>query len=98
MAAKKINKKASTPAKTTKKATAPAKTSSRGNEGADTTDYQYFIRGREAYVRVPSGDVFGPYPISSAAGRTALRSEASGAMYRFGQFLRGGGGPLNRGK
>jgi hypothetical protein len=86
------------PAKKAPAKKAPAKTPSRGEEGADTTNHQYFIRGKEAYVRMPSGDVFGPYSLSSAAGRTALRSEASGAMYRFGQFLRGGGGPLNRGK
>lgn len=66
--------------------------------GEDSGNTEYFLKNGKAYVRVASGDVFGPYSIRSAAGRTALGSEVAGAISRAGSTLRGGGGLLGRGK
>jgi len=57
---------------------------------ASESDTEYFLRQRQAYVRVPSGDVMGPYPLKSAAGKTALKSEITNAIGRTGSRIRSG--------
>ena len=65
---------------------------------------EYFIRGGKAYVRVQSGDVFGPYDKGTAAYKTAIKDSMTGRTVEFGtrstlegmkSFMRGGG--LRRG-
>ena len=79
------------PAKKAPAKKAPAKKVSGGNDDREDVD-QYFMRQGKAYVRVPSGDTFGPYNLTSAAGRTAVKSEIASMFGRFG------GGLTNRGK
>ena len=86
--------KKSAPAKKAAPAKKPVSKKPAGEENGN----EYFIKNQKAYVRVASGDIFGPYPLRSAAGRTALGSEVAGAIGRAASTLRGGGGLLNRGK
>jgi hypothetical protein len=71
------------------KKAAPAKKAASKPRGSDS-ETEYFLKQRQAYVRVASGDVFGPYPLKSAAGKTALKSEITGAIGRTGSKIRSG--------
>ena len=81
MAAKKAKKAA--PAK---KAPSARKKSS-DDSGENPYKSEYFIQRGKAYVRVPSGDVLGPYDKGTAAYNETIRMS--------GRF---GGGLTNRGK
>ena len=61
---------------------------------------EYFLRGGKAYVRVRSGDIFGPYGKETAAYKTAVKDSLSGRTVEGGTrsmlegirgYMRGGG-------
>ena len=56
--------------KSPKKKATPAKKVAIKPRNSDS-ETEYFMKNGKAYVRVQSGDVFGPYSPNSAAGKTA---------------------------